>query len=124
MTGMFNWIFNNSDKLDQIIRRLSSGKRIGQLITAIIAACIGYLSIQYLQSPISSYFSGDTSTVNGVLVLGALGVLVVCVIIAFVNFSRWISDHEDMSDEQIIAEAKRDTNQQLDTPEDLIKHIK
>ena len=124
MTGMFNWIFNNSDKINQIVKRLRSGRRIGQLITAIIAAFIGCLAVGYLQTPVGSYFSGDTSHVNVIFLITALAVLVVCVIVAFVSFARWISDHEDTSDERILAEAKRDTNQQLDTPEDLIKHIK
>lgn len=121
---MFNWYTDQLGRVGQIVDRLSSGRRLSQLVVALIAAGISYATIDYLTILTAKYISSEASAIDGILFVILLVALPITVGVAFTSFARWFSYHEDQTDEILIAEAQRDAKQKIDNPEDLIKHIK
>ena len=120
---MFNWLSENTQILAKVITKLETGERISQLLTAIAAAIIAYIFIGLLSKPAMAYFSGAGTGMGVVQFLVYLAVVFAAVGTAFYFFSRWISDAQAQSDEEVLADAHRISGQ-YDDPADLIKHIK
>ena len=119
-----NWLRNLHRLMPKIIDKLLSGEDIGRLVIAIVATIVAYLLIDFVVAPVMVYLTSSDQEFNLLWFLVASGSLVCAVVVAWINFARWISDHNSQTDAEIIADAKIETMKYTDATDDFASHKK
>lgn len=110
--------------MPKIIGKLLSGEDIGRLAIAIIAAIAAFFLIDFVAAPVMGYLTSSDQEFNLLWFLVASGGLMSAVIVAWINFAHWISDHDSQTDAEIIAHANIETTKYTRASDDFTSHKK
>lgn len=110
--------------MPKIIGKLLSGEDIGRLAIAIIAAIAAFFLIDFVAAPVMGYLTSPDQEFNLLWFLVASGGLMSAVIVAWINFAHWISDHDSQTDAEIIAHANIETTKYTRASDDFTSHKK